>query len=133
MSKRKGVSLDEKRERILEIFHQSADVFVLKDIEKLASKKGVILQTVKEVLQGLVDDDLVHQEKIGISNYFWAFPSEASVKLENEVTKLKSDLAQLQRRKVDIAEKISQQKDGKEKTVRCLGWAAYGWPAANHW
>ena len=24
-----------------------------------------------QVLQGLVDDDLVHQERIGASNYFW--------------------------------------------------------------
>jgi hypothetical protein len=89
------------------------------DVEKLAAKKGVVLQSVKEVggqqnptggrsggraagwtarpapgagmcrgasrpspshgpfaaraqvLQSLVDDDLVHSEKIGISNYFW--------------------------------------------------------------
>jgi hypothetical protein len=140
-SKKRGLSLEDKRDRILEVFHESADVFVLKvrcyawwgatrrarqpertapcsfhawrvertrtcnrhplmymgsweswrsshaqtppphppphphqtlqDIEKLASKRGVVLQSVKEVLQTLVDDDLVHAEKIGISNYFW--------------------------------------------------------------
>ena len=43
----------------------------MQDIEKLAPKKGVIQQSVKEVVQALVDDDLVHQEKIGASNYFW--------------------------------------------------------------
>jgi hypothetical protein len=47
MSKRKGLTVDEKRERMLEIFHDSADVFVLKDIEKIAVKKGIISQTVK--------------------------------------------------------------------------------------
>ncbi len=31
------------------------------------------------IAQSLVDDNLVHMEKIGISNYYWAFPSEASV------------------------------------------------------
>lgn len=31
--------------------------------------------------QALVDDDLVHQDKIGTSNFFWAFPSEAAVKV----------------------------------------------------
>ena len=41
------------------------------DIEKLAPKRGVVLQAVKDVLQGLVDEDLVHCEKIGISNFFW--------------------------------------------------------------
>ncbi len=48
------------------------------DVEKLAVKKGITLQTVKEVLTSLVDDDLVHQERIGASNFFWSFPSEAA-------------------------------------------------------
>jgi hypothetical protein len=30
MSKRKGLSLEEKRDKVLEVFTQSADVFVLK-------------------------------------------------------------------------------------------------------
>lgn len=51
MSKKKGVSAEEKRDRILDIFHETADVFVLKDIEKLGAKKGVIQQTIKDVLQ----------------------------------------------------------------------------------
>ena len=51
------------------------------DVEKLAPKKGVIVQSVKEVLQALVDDSVLHQDKIGISNFFWSFPSEAAVKV----------------------------------------------------
>eukprot|EP00955_Chlamydomonas_euryale_P096173 364989-Chlamydomonas_euryale.AAC.10 len=154
---------------MLEIFHETSDVFMLKDVEKLSSKKGIISQSVKEVLQvathialfqrftsphaistykyniiytcaclpasahvhkavlapvhmrqsplvascaslavhiwtqfaeaqcyfesvfpcpccacltqSLVDDDLVSVERIGISNYYWSFPSEASVKV----------------------------------------------------
>ena len=95
---------------MLSIFHDTKDVFTLKvvcshicsshactdqderghlaapgssqDMEKLAPKKGVIVQSVKEVLQALVDDSLVHQDKIGISNFFWSFPSEAAVKVD---------------------------------------------------
>lgn len=33
--------------------------------------------TVKEVLQSLVDDNMVDCEKVGTSNYYWAFPSKA--------------------------------------------------------
>ena len=33
--------------------------------------------TVKDILQGLVDDGMVDSERIGTSNYFWAFPSKA--------------------------------------------------------
>lgn len=33
--------------------------------------------SVKEVLQSLVDDGMVDCERIGTSNYYWAFPSKA--------------------------------------------------------
>ena len=36
------------------------------------------MQSVKEVLQSLVDDGLVDTDRIGTSNYFWSFPSKAS-------------------------------------------------------
>ena len=38
---------------------------------------GVISQSVKDVVQSLVDDGLVDTDKIGTSVYFWAFPSKA--------------------------------------------------------
>lgn len=77
------------------------------------------MQAVKEVLQALVDDDLVRFEKIGASNYYWSFPSEASLRLENEAKKAATDLALLQKRKVELAARISEQKQGKEDSVRC--------------
>ena len=33
--------------------------------------------SVKDILQSLVDDSLVDSDRIGTSNYFWAFPSKA--------------------------------------------------------
>ena len=41
--------------------------FQLKELEKLGPKKGVITQSVKDVVQSLVDDDLVLKDKIGTS------------------------------------------------------------------
>ncbi|XP_022691917.1 meiotic nuclear division protein 1 homolog [Varroa jacobsoni] len=77
MSKRKGMSLEEKRQKVLSVFHERKEVFPLKDVESISSKeKGVVLQTVKDVLKGLVDDGLVDSDKIGTSIYFWAFPSK---------------------------------------------------------
>jgi predicted transcriptional regulator len=53
--------------------------FMLKDLERdLPKTKGIVSQTVKEVIQELVDDNLVDFDKIGGSNFFWAFPSKAS-------------------------------------------------------
>lgn len=74
MSKRR-VSLDEKRVRMLQIFYEKREFFTLKEIEKIAPKeKGIVVQSVKDILQSLVDDDLVRAEKIGTSTYFWRFP-----------------------------------------------------------
>lgn len=93
---KKGLSLDEKRAKVLEIFHENDDVFQLKEIEKLAVKKGVTLQSVKDVVQSLIDDDLVHQDKIGIANFLWAFAAEASTKVRNDLAKLEGALSSAQ-------------------------------------
>lgn len=42
-------------------------MFQLKELEKSGPKKGVISQSVKDVVQTLVDDDLVFKDKIGTS------------------------------------------------------------------
>lgn len=42
-------------------------MFQLKELEKSGPKKGVISQSVKDVIQSLVDDDLVLKDKIGTS------------------------------------------------------------------
>lgn len=158
-SKRKGLSFEEKRTKLLEIFHETVRFFPtvnariltwhpwrrlykpthhrrinnwtimnflslpqqtfyqLKDLEKIAPKtKGIgvifpsihlfwkpmklkntsyvyilykerwiyrefslcsaVTQSVKEVLQSVVDDGLVDTEKIGTSIYFWSFPTK---------------------------------------------------------
>ena len=47
--KRKGLSFDEKRNRILQIYYNKREPLNLKEIEKWGPKKGVIPQAVKEV------------------------------------------------------------------------------------
>ena len=43
--------------------------WLLKDMEKAAANKGVVFQAVKDVVQSLVDDDMVHVDKVGTSNW----------------------------------------------------------------
>lgn len=118
MPPKKGVSAAEKRDKMLEIFHESSDVFVIKDIEKLAVKKGIISQAVKDVLQSLVDDDLVRLEKIGASNYYWSFPAEASVKLAGELAKNTAELSAARKRKATADAAIAQYKAARPDTER---------------
>ncbi|KAN0091008.1 Meiotic nuclear division protein 1 [Tylopilus felleus] len=82
----RGLSAEEKRVKLLEIFHESKDFYQLKELEKLGPKlKGIVSQSVKEVLQSLVDDGLVQGDKIGSSNFFWSFPSQRGSILRNRL------------------------------------------------
>ena len=76
MSKKRGLSLDDKRMVILKLYHDHKEPFNLKEIENLGAKAGVVQQTIKDVNQSLVDDSLVQSDKIGSANFFWSFPSK---------------------------------------------------------
>jgi hypothetical protein len=108
MSK-KRLSADDKKRLMLQLLHEKKDVFQLKDLERIAPKeKGIIAQSVKDVLQSLVDDSLVDSEKIGTSIYYWSFPSKA-----HSVKKAQLD---------DIHEQIKSSKDKlKEYEVKLCG------------
>lgn len=116
-SKKKGMSLEDKRTAILEVFHETSDVFTLKDIEKLGTKKGVVTQTIKDVLQSLVDDDLVRQDKIGISNFFWSFPGEAGAKLTRDKQNLERQLESLQALKRTLETELAGQMANKVREI----------------
>ncbi|KAJ0410445.1 hypothetical protein P43SY_002777 [Pythium insidiosum] len=111
MSKRKkGVSLEEKRERILKIYHESKEVYNLKEIEKLGAKAGVVLQTVKDVNQALVDDALVDFDKIGSGNYFWSFPSKLSQQRKRKLSELQQRHTAARERLDNVNQSIETQK-----------------------
>jgi predicted transcriptional regulator len=92
MAPKKGVSFDDKRLRLLEIFAR-AEVFTLKEIERIGSKeKGIVEQTIKDVLQTLVDDGLVETDKIGAGNFYWALPSKAGNSRRSQISKLQNEI-----------------------------------------
>lgn len=64
----------------------------------------MVSQAIKEVLQSLVDDDLVHGEKIGTSNYFWSFPSETTVKATAELDRVRARAEGLEKERAKLEE-----------------------------
>lgn len=108
--------MEEKREKILQIFYESQDFFLLKELEKLGPKKGVITQSVKDVVQSLVDDDLVSKDKIGTSVYFWSLPSCAGNQLRTVFRKLESDLQSSKKRYAELIEQCDSLKKGREES-----------------
>ncbi|XP_061586935.1 meiotic nuclear division protein 1 homolog [Cololabis saira] len=117
MSKKKGLSLEEKRTRMMEIFFESKDVFQLKDIEKIAPKsKGIAPMTVKDVLQSLVDDNMVDCERVGTSNYYWSFPSKALNTRKHKLQELQKQISDASERKVSRQKAVEKAKVGRQDT-----------------
>ncbi|XP_066284962.1 meiotic nuclear division protein 1 homolog [Branchiostoma lanceolatum] len=115
MSKRKGISLEEKRQRMLSVFYDRKEFFQLKELEKIGSKeKGINAMVIKDVIQGLVDDGLVDTERIGTSNYFWAFPSKAVHTRKRKITDLETQLGEGEKKRKTADESISKAKVGRE-------------------
>lgn len=64
--KGKGLSFDQKRDKMLAIFHRTVlptamqkDVFNYQEIDKLSQKAGIPFPSVKDILNSLRDDSLV--------------------------------------------------------------------------
>ncbi|GJY93625.1 meiotic nuclear division protein 1 [Tanacetum coccineum] len=109
---------------------------LLKELEKLGPRKGVISQSVKDVVQSLVDDDLFSKDKIGTSShcngesvflllesmthlltfqvYFWSLPSCAGNQLRNVSKKLESELQSSKKRHIELVEQCESLKKGRE-------------------
>uniref|UniRef100_A0AAZ3QN11 Meiotic nuclear division protein 1 homolog n=1 Tax=Oncorhynchus tshawytscha TaxID=74940 RepID=A0AAZ3QN11_ONCTS len=116
-SKKKGLSHEEKRTRMMEIFFETKEVFQLKDIEKIAPKtKGITPMSVKEVLQSLVDDNMVDCERVGTSNYYWAFPSKALHARKRRLEELDKQHTEAKQRKMSLQQAVDKAKVGREDT-----------------
>ncbi|XP_054108841.1 meiotic nuclear division protein 1 homolog isoform X3 [Callithrix jacchus] len=127
MSKKKGLSAEEKRTRMMEIFFETKDVFQLKDLEKIAPKeKGITSMSVKEVLQSLVDDSMVDCERIGTSNYYWAFPSKALHARKRKLEALESQLSEGSQKHASLQKSIEKAKIGRCETMKYLSIAQVG-------
>ncbi|KAJ8042641.1 Meiotic nuclear division protein 1-like [Holothuria leucospilota] len=117
MSKRKGLSLEEKRKRMLEMFFEKKEVFQLKEVEKIASKeKGITSMAVKDVLQSLVDDNMVDSDRIGTSNYFWAFPSKASQARKRTLKDITNQLQESEKKRKMMKQAVGKASVGREST-----------------
>jgi vacuolar-type H+-ATPase subunit I/STV1 len=114
--KKKGLSLEDKRRKMSEIFKDDPSFYHLKDIEKLGTKKGITYQSIKDVLDSLVNDYLVETDKIGSSSFFWALPSKIyhikKTQMEKNIQALSTDDATIE----SLTEKIQESKAVRKET-----------------
>ncbi|KAJ3086179.1 Meiotic nuclear division protein 1 [Quaeritorhiza haematococci] len=115
--RKKPLSVEEKRKRMVDLLFETRDFWQLKELEKMGAKqKGIVAQTVKEVLDGLVADNLVSLEKIGTSNYYWSFPSTGLITRQAKLEELESEAAKLKAKKAELEAGIAKAQAGREES-----------------
>lgn len=116
MAKGKGLSFEEKRKRMADIFKDDPSFFHLKDIEKLGTKKGIIYQSIKDVLDSLVNDNLVETDKIGSSSFYWALPSKIYQVKKNSLDKNRETIENFENDNENVKIKIKEAKALRKET-----------------
>ena len=89
MSRKKGMSIEEKVLKVEEFFAERQEPFTMKELEAALPKaKGVIWQSVQECVTQLVAENRVQTERIGVFQLFWHFSATASNALGSEAADL---------------------------------------------
>jgi hypothetical protein len=108
-----------KQQKIVEYFRESMSVFTFKELEKiLPAVASINAMQVKDVLQGLQDENLIRGEKIGSGNWYWCFTSDAKKLKENTINTLKAEesklVASIAETERQIEEGMAQREDDRE-------------------
>lgn len=116
MSRKKGVSKDDKLKIVQNIMMESNDIWSIAELEKACSKKGIRSMIVKDLIQELLDDDLISSDKIGKANFYWCFPSEAYNRRRVAEEKITNEIASYENEIVQLEAEIQQLQPGREET-----------------
>jgi len=87
-----------------------------------------VLQSVKDILQALVDDGLVSlsdstfsyqvsSDKIGTSIYYWSFPSDAKRTRSSKIEELNKELISLKDRQSELNKLINEASSERQDNV----------------
>ncbi|KZV73308.1 meiotic nuclear division protein 1 [Peniophora sp. CONT] len=113
----KGLSFDEKRIKLVELFHETKDFYQLKELEKLAQKmKGITSNTVKDVVEACEQDNLIRKDKVGSSNFFWSFPSQRGVEVKSRHDKATRELADTERKLAEVRAELEAERAKRPQT-----------------
>ncbi|ODV93708.1 hypothetical protein PACTADRAFT_18348 [Pachysolen tannophilus NRRL Y-2460] len=115
---KRGLSLEEKKIKLLDFFKRKHEFYNIKEVENAGSKfTGISSMQIKEVLQNLLDENLVNCEKCGISNLYWVFEFEIQKKLNQEHTTLSNKIQDLRQKKTDVEETIGLELDKRIEKI----------------
>ncbi|XP_067107146.1 meiotic nuclear division protein 1 homolog isoform X4 [Osmerus mordax] len=72
--------------------------------------------SVKDVLQSLVDDNMVDCERVGTSNYYWAFPSKALNTRKRRLDELDKQHCEAKTRRETLQQAGERARIGRQET-----------------
>ena len=110
MKKKKGLSLEDKRQILLSLFKGSGSFFHYKDIEKHCTKNKISFMIVKDLLAGIVADNLLETEKIGSSAFYWSLPSRVYDAKKKQLEREKDNIEKAKVEIENLKQKIKENK-----------------------
>ncbi|XP_067107144.1 meiotic nuclear division protein 1 homolog isoform X2 [Osmerus mordax] len=78
--------------------------------------QGLAPMSVKDVLQSLVDDNMVDCERVGTSNYYWAFPSKALNTRKRRLDELDKQHCEAKTRRETLQQAGERARIGRQET-----------------
>ena len=114
--KKRGLSLEDKRQIILNLFREDHSFFHYKEIEKYATVHKVSFMQVKELLEGLVADNLIETDKVGSSNFYWSLPTRVLAAKKKQIKLLKEQREAIKTENENMEKKIEQNKALRKET-----------------
>lgn len=122
---KKGISNEEKLQRIARFFSSKPEVYVTKELEKKVSKAcGVSPMIVDDLVKQAVDENMIRSEKLGNINVYWLFAKETehfyACEIEKVQMAIQGYLAEAERKREHL-ERLSQtmeKTEGREELVQ---------------
>ena len=110
MKKKKGLSLEDKRQILLSLFKGSGSFYHHKDIEKHCTKNRISFMIVKDLLGGIIADNLLEIEKIGSSVFYWSLPSRVYDAKKKQLEREKDNIEKAKTYIENLKQKINENK-----------------------
>lgn len=116
MKKKRGLSFEDKRERMLSIFSINETFYHIKEVEKEGIRKGIPFPTIKDILKSLIGDDLVESDKIGNSILYWSLKKKTFSVKRNKIMLNNDEIVKYEKDNEQLKEMIKEVKRQKQET-----------------
>ncbi|KAM7456166.1 hypothetical protein BLSTO_03084 [Blastocystis sp. subtype 1] len=113
MAKKRGLSADEKKQKMRDAMLAGKSVYNMKELEKIGKEQGISGMVIKDVVQEMLDDDMIIQEKVGSNSLFWIFPSQSYVLKKRKLDTLRQSVGSAREEKEKLEAEIAKAKEDK--------------------